>query len=52
MRRVKISVTVDEDLVKWARRQVDGKKFRSLSHLVEVALYELRGRMKGGEAAT
>ena len=41
----KISITVDEDLIEWAKKQVETKRYRSLSHIFEYALEELREKM-------
>tara|TARA_Y100000310_G_scaffold147251_1_gene146514 strand:+ start:159 stop:296 length:138 start_codon:yes stop_codon:yes gene_type:complete len=38
-----ISATLDEELVKWLDRKIsDKKRFRNRSHLIEVALEEMR----------
>jgi len=37
----KIGVTVDEELIKWVQEQIKKKRFASLSHAVEYALYHL-----------
>lgn len=42
MVRAKVTVTVDQDLMKWVDQLVEDKKFRNRSHAVEYALYELR----------
>ena len=40
-----ISATLDEELVKWLDRKIsDKKRFRNRSHLIEVALEEMRGK--------
>ncbi len=41
-----ISATIDEDLISWIEGEVDGRKFRNKSHLIEIALENLR---KGGK---
>jgi len=40
--RVKISVTIDEELIKWAKEMVKTRKYRSVSHVIEYALDQLR----------
>ena len=42
MVRRKISVTIDEELLEWARKQVESKRFRSISHVIEYALTKLK----------
>jgi Arc/MetJ-type ribon-helix-helix transcriptional regulator len=42
MPKEKISATIDEDLLKWARSQVKSKRFASVSHALEYALNELK----------
>lgn len=42
-----ISATIDGDLISWIEKEVnDNKKYRNKSHLIEVALENLR---KGGK---
>jgi Arc/MetJ-type ribon-helix-helix transcriptional regulator len=40
----KISVAVDEDLLAWIEKQVQKKRFASVSHAVNYCLNEIRGR--------
>ncbi|MEM3191832.1 MAG: hypothetical protein QW292_07040 [Candidatus Parvarchaeota archaeon] len=40
----KISISIDEDLLAWAESQVKKKRFASISHAVNFALNELRGK--------
>ena len=37
-----ISVTVEEDLIKWIDEQVKTQRFRNRSHLVELALMKFK----------
>jgi|TARA_B100002003_G_C14077073_1_gene518153 Arc/MetJ-type ribon-helix-helix transcriptional regulator len=38
-----ISATLDEDLVEWLDKKIsDKKKYRNRSHLIEIALEEMR----------
>lgn len=39
-----ISATIDEELVRWVKKKVaeDKKKYRNVSHLIEVALELLK----------
>jgi metal-responsive CopG/Arc/MetJ family transcriptional regulator len=40
--KTKISITVDEDLIKWLDSQIKAKKFASRSHGFEFALTQLK----------
>lgn len=42
MKKVKISVAIDEELLEWAREQVRMMKFRSVSHVLDYALLKLK----------
>ena len=42
--KTKVSVSIDEDLLKWATAEVKKKRFASLSHAVNFALNELKGK--------
>ena len=42
MVRRKISLTIDEELLEWAKEQVKTGMFRSVSHVVEYALRKLK----------
>ncbi|MCS7386217.1 MAG: ribbon-helix-helix domain-containing protein [archaeon GB-1867-005] len=39
---VRVSVSIDEELLEWAKKQVETRKFRSVSHVVEYALMLLK----------
>jgi Arc/MetJ-type ribon-helix-helix transcriptional regulator len=38
----KISVSIDDDLLKWAESEVEKRRFASLSHALNFALNELK----------
>ncbi len=40
-----ISATIDEEIISWIEDEVDGRKYRNRSHLIEIALENLK---KGG----
>jgi Arc/MetJ-type ribon-helix-helix transcriptional regulator len=37
-----ISATIDEEIISWIESQVDGRRYRNKSHLIEIALENLR----------
>ncbi len=39
-----VSVTMEKELVEWIDKQVETQRFRSRSHLVELALLKFRDR--------
>lgn len=41
-----ISVTIDKELIEWIDKQVNTKKYRNRSHLVELALTNFREEQK------
>jgi Arc/MetJ-type ribon-helix-helix transcriptional regulator len=42
-----ISATIEEDLIEWMREKLEDKeKYRNMSHLIEVALLNLRRKEK------
>ena len=42
-----ISATIDEDLIKWIEKEVAGnRKYRNKSHLIEVALENMKTQSK------
>jgi len=41
-----ISATIEEELISWIESEVDGQKFRNRSHLIEMALLNMK---KGGK---
>jgi len=41
-----VSATIEEDLIRWIESEVDGRKFRNKSHLIEVAILNMQ---KGGK---
>jgi Arc/MetJ-type ribon-helix-helix transcriptional regulator len=42
MPKVRRSVTISEDLMKWIAEEIDRKRFKDVSHAIEYALYRLR----------
>lgn len=43
MGKLPISATIDEELIKWMDKKLEDKmKYRNKSHLIEIALYNLR----------
>jgi Arc/MetJ-type ribon-helix-helix transcriptional regulator len=46
MAKKPISATIEEDLIKWLNKEVDGRKYRNKSHLIEIALENLRKQEK------
>ncbi|MEX2059632.1 MAG: ribbon-helix-helix domain-containing protein [Nitrosopumilaceae archaeon] len=44
MAKVKLSITIDEDLMKWLDTQVKKKRFATRSHGFEYALSQLKER--------
>jgi Arc/MetJ-type ribon-helix-helix transcriptional regulator len=42
MNKVKISVSIDQDLLEWIQKEIDKKRFASVSHAVNYALNELK----------
>ena len=49
MPRKNISATIEEDLIEWAKKQVKTGRFRSLSHVIEYALRQLKEALEKGE---
>jgi len=45
--KVKTSVALDEELLKWVDEQVETRRFASRTHAVEYALEQLRNQSKG-----
>lgn len=44
--RVKVSVTLPQDQVTWLNEEVEERRFSTVSHGVEVAIRELRRKVK------
>jgi Arc/MetJ-type ribon-helix-helix transcriptional regulator len=40
MPKVKKTVTIDANLLAWVERQINDKRFASISHAIEYALYK------------
>lgn len=47
----KTSISLSQELYDWANDQVKNKKYHSRSHLIEVAVAELKGRREGYDLA-
>jgi Arc/MetJ-type ribon-helix-helix transcriptional regulator len=41
-KKIKTSVSLDEETLKWMDKQIATKKFRNKSHIMEYAIEELR----------
>lgn len=39
--RVKKTVTLPEDVIKWLEREIEERRFSNISHGIEFALYQL-----------
>ena len=44
-RKIKTSVTLDEDIVNWIDRMIELKRFASTSHAVELSLQRMKENM-------
>ena len=42
MPKVRRSVTISEDLMKWIAEEIDRKRFKDVSHAIEYALFRLK----------
>ena len=47
----KTSISLSPELYDWANEQVKDKKYHNRSHLIEIALAELKGRREGYDLA-
>jgi Arc/MetJ-type ribon-helix-helix transcriptional regulator len=47
MPKVRRSVTISEDLMKWINQQIDRKRFKDVSHAIEYALFKLKEETEG-----
>jgi len=41
-KKVKITVSLDRELVEWVEKEIKKKRFGSKSHAIELALYKLK----------
>ena len=41
-----ISATIDEEIISWIESEVDGRKYRNRSHLIEMALENFKKGVK------
>jgi Arc/MetJ-type ribon-helix-helix transcriptional regulator len=46
-KKIKTSINLDEDLIKWIDSEVKTKRFANRTHAIEYALEQLRKREKG-----
>ena len=46
-RKIKTSVSLDEDTLKWMDGQIETKKFRNRSHIIEYAIETLKNQAEG-----
>jgi Arc/MetJ-type ribon-helix-helix transcriptional regulator len=46
MPKVRRSVTISEDLMKWIAEEIDRKRFKDVSHAIEYALFKLKEETK------
>jgi len=42
MPKIRRSVTISEDLMKWITHEIDRKRFKDVSHAIEYALFRLK----------
>jgi Arc/MetJ-type ribon-helix-helix transcriptional regulator len=42
MPKIRRSVTISEDLMKWINEQIECKRFKDVSHAIEYALFKLK----------
>jgi Arc/MetJ-type ribon-helix-helix transcriptional regulator len=42
MPKIRRSVTISEDLMKWINEQIERKRFKDVSHAIEYALFKLK----------
>jgi len=46
MPKIRRSVTISEELVKWIQEEIKRKRFKDVSHAIEYALYRLMEESK------
>lgn len=51
MKRINVSATIRRDLIEWAKKQVESGKYRSISHILEYALLQLKKMEETKETA-
>jgi Arc/MetJ-type ribon-helix-helix transcriptional regulator len=47
MAKRKTSITLDDEVLEWIDAQIKKRRFRSISHAIEYAIYELMEKEKG-----
>jgi Arc/MetJ-type ribon-helix-helix transcriptional regulator len=45
-RKIKTSITLDEDLLSWVDKLIESKRFANRTHAIEYALQRLKERQK------
>jgi Arc/MetJ-type ribon-helix-helix transcriptional regulator len=45
-KKIKTSFSIDEETLKWIDEQVETKKFRSRSHVIDYAIEQLKNSQK------
>ncbi len=45
-KKIKTSISLDQDTLKWMDRQIETKKFRNRSHIMEYAIEQLKTDQK------
>lgn len=48
--KVKVTASMDADLVKWIDKEVESRRFASRTHALEVATSRLRNEIEKGQA--
>ena len=46
MKKRKVTITVDEEIIRWIEKEIARKRFASISHAVEYAITRLMEREK------
>jgi Arc/MetJ-type ribon-helix-helix transcriptional regulator len=43
-KKMKTSITLDQETLKWMDKQIETKKFRNRSHIIEYAIEQLKNQ--------
>jgi Arc/MetJ-type ribon-helix-helix transcriptional regulator len=43
-KKLKTSITLDQETLKWMDKQIETKKFRNRSHIIEYAIEQLKNQ--------
>jgi hypothetical protein len=46
MSKLRRNVTIDEKLIEWVNKKIEKKQFASLSHAIELALYQFKHKSR------